>query len=111
MGGEGLATTTRFLVLALAVLYVLCAIGGAMLIDFATTRDIVLWALLLAGGAALMLAGQLFAPPGRTAAGLVSAGAVIGGVPLFWTLVIPVAVAAVIACSVALVRRQPSAPA
>ena len=39
------------------------------------------------------------------AALLVSLGAVMGGLPLFWTLIVPVAVAAVIACSVALARR------
>jgi hypothetical protein len=39
------------------------------------------------------------------AAVLLSAGALVGGFPLFWTLVVPIAVAAVIACSVALARR------
>jgi hypothetical protein len=56
-----------------------------------------------------MLLGQLALPPGARSAVLVSLGAVLGGLPLFWTLLVPVAVAAVIACSIALARR--AAPA
>ena len=52
-----------------------------------------------------MLVGQLTLPRGRPSALLVSIGAVLGGLPLFWTLLVPVAVAAVIACSIALARR------
>ena len=65
---------------------------------------------LLLCGAALLLAGQLLTPPGALSALLVSIGAVLGGLPLFWTLLVPVAVAAVIACSIALARRD-AAPA
>ena len=39
-----LASATRFLVLVLSVLYALAAIGGVALLDFDTTRDLVLWA-------------------------------------------------------------------
>ena len=35
---------------------------------------------------------------------------VVGGLPLFWTLLVPIAVAAVVACSIALARRG-TAPA
>jgi hypothetical protein len=56
-----------------------------------------------------MLLGQLTLPPSARSALLVSLGAVLGGLPLFWTLLVPVAVAAVIACSIALARR--AAPA
>jgi hypothetical protein len=56
-----------------------------------------------------MLLGQLVLPPGVRSALLVSLGAVLGGLPLFWTFLVPVAVAAVIACSIALARR--AAPA
>ena len=83
---------------------------GLFLIDFDSTRDVVLWIGLAAVGAALLLAGQLLAPPGTLSALLVSIGAVLGGLPLFWTLLVPVAVAAVIACSIALARRD-TAPA
>ena len=107
MGTEGLASATRFLVIALGVLYVVAAFG-ALFIDFDSTRDVVLWISLLAVGAALMLVGQLVVPPGGRSALLVSLGAALGGLPLFWTLIVPVAVAAVIACSIAVARRTVS---
>jgi hypothetical protein len=109
MSGEGLASTTRFLVIALSVLYVVAALGGFAVVDFGTTRDVVLWLSFLLVGAGLMLLGQLALPPGARSAVLVSLGAALGGLPLFWTLLVPVAVAAVIACSIALARR--AAPA
>ncbi len=108
MGTEGLASATRFLVLALSVLYVVAALG-ALFIDFDSTRDVAFWISLLVAGAALMLVGQLAVPPGARSALMVSVGAALGGLPLFWTLVVPVAVAAVVACSIALARR--TAPA
>lgn len=82
-----------------------------MLSDFDTTRDTVFWIVLLAAGAALMLVGQLVAPAGWLSAALVSVGAAVGGLPLFWTIIVPVAVAAVITCSIALARRRVAAPA
>ena len=109
MGGQGLGSATKFLVIALSVLYVVGAIAGAAVLDFDTTRDLVLWLGFLLVGATLMLAGQLALPPSGRSALLVSLGAVLGGLPLFWTLVVPIAVAAVIACSIALARR--TAPA
>src|SRR3990172_4943020 len=111
MRSGGLASTTRFLVLALSALYAFAAVAGLLLADFETTRDTVLWLALLSGGAALMLVGQL-APglSGRASAALVSIGAAAGGLPLFWTIIVPVAVAAIIACTIALARRT-SAPA
>ena len=110
MSREGLPSATRFLVIALSLLYALAAVAGPFLIDFDSTRDVVLWIGLLLVGAALLLAGQLLAPPGALSALLVSIGAVLGGLPLFWTLLVPVAVAAVIACSIAVARRD-AAPA
>ena len=111
MSRDGLASATRFLVLALSILYALAAVVGLALLDFDTTRDIVLWATLLTGGAVLMLVGQLAIPAGWLSAALVSVGAALGGLPLFWTLLVPIAVAAVIACSIALARRRAAAPA
>jgi hypothetical protein len=109
MGGEGLTRATRFLVLALSVLYLLAAVGGLVIIDFDSTRDVVLWIVFLVAGAVLLLVGQLMLPPGGRSALLMSIGAALGGLPLFWTLIVPIAVAAVIACSIALARR--TAPA
>ena len=104
-----LESATRFLVLVLSGLYALAGVGGAALLDFDTTRDLVFWTAFLLGGAALMTLGQLLVPPGSLKATLVSIGAVLGSLPLFWTLIVPIAVAAVIACSIALARR--AAPA
>ena len=105
MGGQGLGSATKFLVIALSVLYVLAAIAGVVVLDFDTTRDLALWLAFLLVGATLLLVGQLALPPSGRSAVLVSLGAVLGGLPLFWTLVVPIAVAAVIACSIALARR------
>jgi len=110
MGAAGLANATRTLVLTLSALYVGAAVAGAWFLDFDTTRDTVLWAALLLGGAALMIVGQLAASSGWLSATLVSVGAAGGGLSLFWTIIVPVAVAAVVACSIALARRD-SAPA
>jgi hypothetical protein len=96
-------------VLALSVLYLLAAVGGLVIIDFDSTRDVVLWIVFLVAGAVLLLVGQLMLPPGGRSALLMSIGAALGGFPLFWTLIVPIAVAAVIACSIALARR--TAPA
>jgi hypothetical protein len=105
MRGEGLASVTRFLVLALSALYLIGALAGVLFLDFDEGRSLALWSVLLVAGAALMLVGQLFLPPGVASAALVSIGAALGGLPLFWTLLVPVAVATVIACSIALARR------
>ena len=48
--------------LALGLLYALAAVGGLPLIDFDSTRDIVLWTGFLVGGAALLVGGQLLVP-------------------------------------------------
>jgi hypothetical protein len=110
MSREGLPGATRFLVIALSLLYALAAVAAPFLVDFGSTRDASVWIALLLAGAALLLVGQLLVPPGTLSALLVSIGAVLGGLPLFWTLLVPVAVAAVIACSIALARRA-AAPA
>lgn len=110
MSREGLPSATRFLVIALSLLYALAAVAAPLLTDFGSTRDLVVWMVLLLVGTALLLAGQLLAPPGALSASLVSIGAVLGVLPLFWTVLVPVAVAAVIACSIALARRD-AAPA
>jgi len=110
MSRDGLAAATRFLVLALSTLYALAAIAGPVLGNFDSAGQVVGWVVPLLAGAALLAGGQLLLPAGTASAALVSLGAVLGGVPLFWTLLVPIAVAAVIACSVRLARR-PATPA
>jgi len=109
MRSGGLASSTKFLVLALSVLYLVAAVGGLALFDFETTRDVMLWLGFLVAGAVLMVLGQLGVPRGPRSAAMVSVGAVLGGLPLFWTILVPIAVAAVITCSVALARRPAAA--
>jgi len=110
MAGHGLASTTRFLVLALTALYVTAALVVLLYADLDAGRSTFL-VLCLLGGAGLMLVGQLLARAGWPSAILVSTGAVAGGLPLVWTILVPVAVAAVIACSVAVARGHTSTPA
>jgi hypothetical protein len=110
MRGNSLASTTRFLVFALAGLYGMAAVI-VLLYAGLDAGQTVSWLVFLLGGAGVMLAGQLLAPAGWLSAILVSAGAVMGGLPLLVTIVVPIAVAAVIACSVALARAHSSAPA
>jgi hypothetical protein len=108
MSGDGLASATKFLVLALSALYALAAVAGVVLVDFGSTRDRLLWTVLLLGGAGLLATGQLLLGSGPASAAVVAMGAVLGGLPLFWTLLVPIAVALVIACSVRLARRPPT---
>lgn len=110
MKGDSLASATRFLVIALAGLYGVASVVVLLYADFGAGRT-ASWLAFLLGGAALMLVGQLLAPAGWLSAILVSAGAVAGGLPLLVTVVVPIAVAAVIACSVALARARSSASA
>jgi hypothetical protein len=108
MTGDGLAAATRFLVLALSVLYVLAAIAGLALVNFDSAAQVAAWTVPLLAGAGFLAAGQLLLPVGARSAALISVGAVLGGLPLFWTLLVPIAVAVVIACSVRLARRPPT---
>jgi len=110
MKADNLASATRFLVYALAGLYGMAAIVVLLYTDFETSR-MVSWLVFLLGGAAIMLLGQFFAPEGWATAVPVCAGAVMGGLPLLVTVVVPIAVAAVVACSIALARARYSAPA
>ena len=110
MSREGLPSATRFLVIALSLLYALAAVAGPFLIDFDSTRDVVLWIGLLLVGAALLLAASCSLRPVRARRCWSRSGPCSEGLPLFWTLLVPVAVAAVVACSIAVARRD-AAPA
>jgi hypothetical protein len=109
MKPDNLASATRFLVFALAGLYGTAAVVVLLYADFGGRRT-AYWLAFLLGGAAVMLVGQLLVPAGWASAAIVSVGAVVGGLPLLVTIVVPIAVAAVIACSVALARggRSPA---
>ena len=108
MSGEGLADATRRLVYLLAALYVVAALAGIAFGAVETVGDGALWVGFLCGGAAIMTLAQKFAPPGWTFAALVSVGAILGGLPLFFTIVVPIVAAIVVTCSIALARRRPA---
>ena len=96
---------TRILALVLAGIYAIAALGG-LLADFDTTRDTVLWVGFLGGGAALILISPFFAGISPyVSAAAVSIGAAAGGLPLFWTIIVPLAAAVLIAMSFALAKR------
>jgi hypothetical protein len=107
---RSLAGATRFLVLALCAFYVVAALAGALFLTDSGSAT-VSWLTFLVGGTVAMLLGTfvLKTPPWLSAV-LVSLGASIGGLPLFWTVIVPLASAVVIASSIAL-ARQSSAPA
>ena len=106
---KGLDEATRFLVWALAALYVAAAVAGPVFFSFGTGQSVA-WVSLLAGGTVVMLAGQHLVEPPKLSAALVSVGAIVGGFPLVLTIIVPLAVAVVIASSIALARRE-STPA
>ena len=107
---QSLGGATRFLVLTLTALYVVAALAGALFLTD-TGAATASWIGFLAGGALLMLLGTfVLKTPPWLSAGFVSVGASIGGLPLFWTVIVPLASAVVIASSIALARQR-SAPA
>lgn len=90
---------------ALSALFLLAALAGVLFLDYGAGRAAA-WVAVLVGGAALMLVGQRVERSPALSATLISIGAVGGGFPLFWTIIVPVAVAAVVASSVALARQR-----
>ena len=97
-----------WLAFVLAVVYTVAGAIGVFA-DFDDTSDVVIWLVLLWGGAALLIACIfLVAAESTLSAALMSLGAAAGGLALFWTLVIPVAVAAIVAMSFAIARRPPN---
>jgi hypothetical protein len=108
MTGEGLADTTRRLVYLLAALYVLAAAAGIAYGAFDTAGEIAVWVGFLCGGAALMVVGQRLVRGAKARAAAISAGALVGGLPLVWTIIVPVAAAVVVTCAIALARRDPA---
>ncbi len=79
--------------------------------DFGSTGNTALWVGFLLGGAALLVVGLwAYRVSPSTSAVLISIGAAAGGLPLFWTLLVPLGAAVLIALAFALARR-PAAPA
>jgi FtsH-binding integral membrane protein len=99
----------RILAHVLAGIYVLAALVG-LFADFDRTRDTVLWVAFLGGGALLILLGHRIARDSAwLAAIMVSVGAAAGGLPLFWSILVPLAAAIVIALSISIARQASAA--
>jgi hypothetical protein len=97
--------------LALAAVYAVAALLG-MGAGFDSTRDTILWVAFLGGGALLIVLGSLlFASSPWVGAGLVSVGAAAGGLPLVWSILVPLVAAVVIALSISIARQISSSPA
>ena len=111
MSGDGLTDATRRLVYLLAALYALAVLTAAAFGEIDTAGEAAAWIGVLGGGAALMVLGQRFARPGWHRATLVSLGAILGGLALVWTIVVPIAAAVVVTCAVTLARRGEPTPA
>ena len=102
-----------------AAAYVIIGIIGGLLASHweeASTSDRVIWTVLLVGGGALLFLGL------RTSrrspwlgAALISIGAVVGALPIFWTLVALVLAATLVVLSIVYARRaargSPETPA
>ena len=74
--------------------------------DDSGAADQVFWVVLSVGGAALLAAGLWLIDRARWAgASLVSIGAILGGVPIFWAVLPLVAAAALVVLAVRYARR------
>ncbi len=92
---------------ALAAVFILAGTAG-FFVEFEGSNDRVVWLVLLLGGAAAILAGIFLAnATSWLAALLTSLGGAAGGLVLFWTFFVPIAVAALIALSITIAHRAP----
>ena len=92
-----------------AVAYLLVGIIGGLSLshwDEASASDQILWASLLIGGAILIIAGlRISRRSPWAAAALISVGALVGALPIFWTLIALVLAVALIVLSLLYARR------
>jgi hypothetical protein len=97
----------RGLVAALVTIYVAAAIIGIFADEFGNKE---LWVILLLGSAALIVAGTVLKKaPAWISVTLVGLGAVVGGVLLLWTIVVPIAAALLVGLTYSLSRREQAA--
>jgi predicted membrane-bound mannosyltransferase len=109
MTSARLSRIHRGLIALLVTVYFVAGVVG-FFVDIDKTRDLVLWVLLLWGGAALILAGALLRiVPGWLSIALVTVGATAGALALVWTVVVPLAAAVLVALTFSLTRREQTA--
>jgi hypothetical protein len=69
--------------------------------------DLAFWVVLLLGGAALVLAGLFATPRWSTASAvLVSLGAIVGALPLVWSIIVPILALVLVALAILASRRS-----
>jgi hypothetical protein len=98
----------------LVVLYLAAGIVGGALIDFdGDVSDRVLWIVFLVGGAAVLGVGLYLLRDAATmgAAIAIAVGALAGGVPLFWTVLVPLVAIALAVTSIVYARGRSRPPA
>jgi hypothetical protein len=96
-----------------AVAYIIVGIVGGIWPSHwedASASDQIVWIVLLLGGGVLVLAGlRMFARSPWGGAALVSVGAILGALPIFWTIAALVAAVVLIVWSVITARRMAGA--
>ena len=107
MSSQRVSRLHRGLVAALVTVYISAAIIG---IFWEAVDDKELWVVLLAGSAVLLVAGTMLRrAPSWLSVGLVSLGAIVGGVVLLPTIVVPLAAALLVGLTFSLSRRSQAA--
>jgi hypothetical protein len=77
--------------------------------DDAPASDQILWVVFGVGGGLAILAGlRLFARSAWTGAALVSVGAIVGALPIFWAILPLLLAVALIVLSILCARRRPT---
>ena len=93
------------------VAYLVIAVVGGLWSSHwedASASDQIIWVVLLLGGGALLLAGiRISKRSPWPAAGLISAGAILGALPIFWTLIAILVAIALVVLSVMYARGAP----
>ena len=111
---SGLEKTLLGLGMFTGIAYLIVGVAGAIWPghwDDAAATDQILWAVFLIAGGLLVLAGLrvLRGAPGRGAT-LVSLGAVLGALPIFWALLPLLLATALLVLSVLYARRATRSP-
>jgi len=105
-----IATATRVLAAILGVGYIAAGVlGAAFEVTDGDQSDLAFWLVFLVGGGALVLIGSfVLASRPVLSAVLTSVGALAGAVAVFWSVIVPVLALALVALSIARVRRVAS---
>ena len=113
MRTSSLGTAVFVLGAILALAYLAGAVLGAVLVDWdddGGDTDRAFWMIFLLGGCVLLVAGLVLAARSRwLAAVLIVLGAVAGAIATFWTIVVPLAVIALVVLTIMWARRSETA--